>query len=113
VDSSTAIAVQGLNLAYDGLPVLKGIDLAVPKVAVVGLVGRGVSQLSGGDAQKLSIVLALAHDPSVVIMDEPVASLDPMTRREFLRALFERGDDGSERTVLLSSHLPTDLECCG
>jgi ABC-2 type transport system ATP-binding protein len=71
--------------------------------------GRRVSQLSVGDAQKLSIVLALAHDPSIVIMDEPVASLDPMTRREFLRALFDR-EDGAERTVLLSSHLLTDLE---
>jgi ABC-2 type transport system ATP-binding protein len=70
-----------------------------------------VSNLSGGDQQKLAIVLALAHDPDVLILDEPVASLDPLTRRDFMRLLFE-GDTQREhpRTALLSSHLLTDLE---
>lgn len=73
--------------------------------------GPKVSGLSGGDQQKLAIVLALAHDPDVLILDEPVASLDPLTRRDFMRLLFE-GDSRREhpRTVLLSSHLLTDLE---
>jgi len=73
--------------------------------------GPKVSGLSGGDQQKLAIVLALAHDPDVLILDEPVASLDPLTRRDFMRLLFE-GDAQRQqpRTVLLSSHLLTDLE---
>jgi ABC-2 type transport system ATP-binding protein len=73
--------------------------------------GQKVSGLSGGDQQKLAIVLALAHDPDVLILDEPVASLDPLTRRDFMRLLFE-GDAQRQhpRTVLLSSHLLTDLE---
>ena len=73
--------------------------------------GAKVSALSGGDQQKLAIVLALAHDPDVLILDEPVASLDPLTRRDFMRLLFE-GDVKRKqpRTVLLSSHLLTDLE---
>lgn len=72
-----------------------------------------VSALSGGDQQKLSVVLALAHDPDVLLFDEPVASLDPMTRREFMRAMFsgERADaPGHERTVIISSHILSDLE---
>ncbi|MDL2356792.1 MAG: ABC transporter ATP-binding protein [Pseudomonadota bacterium] len=72
---------------------------------------RRVSELSGGDQQKLSVVLALAHDPDLLLLDEPVASLDPLTRREFMRALF--GDDSEaerERTIVISSHILTDLE---
>ena len=79
--------------------------------------GRAVRKLSGGDQQKLAVVLALAHDPEVLILDEPVASLDPMTRRDFMRALFighDLTDDlpGSdvEPTILISSHLLSDLE---
>jgi ABC-2 type transport system ATP-binding protein len=80
--------------------------------------GGSVRHLSGGDQQKLSVVLAMAHDPDLLLLDEPVSSLDPMTRREFMRALFAsplRADnppDGRirERTVLISSHLLADLE---
>jgi ABC-2 type transport system ATP-binding protein len=66
-----------------------------------------VKSLSVGDRQKLSIILALAHDPELVLMDEPVAGLDPLMRREFMRAIF---DTGKPRTMLISSHLLSDLE---
>lgn len=73
--------------------------------------GALVSRLSLGDQQKLSLVLALGHDPDLLILDEPVASLDPLTRREFMRTLFERRwINQPPRTVLVSSHLLTDLE---
>ncbi|MDY0744226.1 ABC transporter ATP-binding protein [Paucibacter sp. R3-3] len=70
-------------------------------------------KLSLGDQQKLSVVLALAHDPDLLLMDEPVASLDPLARRDFMRALFaERSPAKADRprSVLLSSHLLGDLE---
>lgn len=70
------------------------------------------AKLSLGDQQKLSVLLALAHDPDLLVLDEPVASLDPLARREFMRALFAEHDDGDgerARTVLLSSHLLSDL----
>jgi ABC-2 type transport system ATP-binding protein len=68
-----------------------------------------VSKLSGGDQQKLAVVLALAHDPDLLLFDEPVSSLDPLTRREFMRAIFS-GDQQRERTILISSHILSDLE---
>lgn len=76
---------------------------------------RAISDLSGGDQQKLSVVLALAHDPDLLLLDEPVASLDPLTRREFMRALFGAHDNADnaparERTIVISSHILTDLE---
>ena len=74
-----------------------------------------VSALSVGDQQKLALILALAHQPDVLLLDEPVASLDPMARREFMRLLFSQipsapNGSGSARTVLLSSHLLSDLQ---
>ena len=76
------------------------LDLATP-----------AGRLSLGDQQKLSVVLALAHDPDLLILDEPVASLDPVSRREFMRSLFERRwRNQGPRTVLISSHLLSDLQ---
>lgn len=76
-----------------------------------------VSTLSVGDQQKLAVVLAMAHDPDVLVLDEPVASLDPRARQDFMRLLFAadaRPDADiartTPRTVLLSSHLLHDLE---
>jgi ABC-2 type transport system ATP-binding protein len=72
--------------------------------------GQRADRLSLGDQQKLAVVLALAHDPDLLLLDEPVASLDPISRRDVMRALFAERAEGAERTVLLSSHLLADLE---
>jgi len=67
-----------------------------------------VERLSGGDKQKLAVVLALAHRPEVLVLDEPVSNLDPLTRRDFMRALFI--DDANHTSIVISSHLLSDLE---
>lgn len=66
-----------------------------------------VGQLSVGQTQKLSIILALGHEPELLILDEPAASLDPIARRQFLETLLDMVDG---RTVLFSTHITSDLE---
>lgn len=68
-----------------------------------------VGPLSVGQLQSLAIVLALGHEPELLILDEPVASLDPAARREFLRTILEIIDN-PRRTVLFSTHITSDLE---
>jgi len=65
--------------------------------------------LSGGQCAQLALTLAIAKRPEVLILDEPVASLDPLARREFLQDLMEAvAEQGL--SVVLSSHLISDLE---
>jgi ABC-2 type transport system ATP-binding protein len=68
-----------------------------------------VGPLSVGQLQTLGIVLALGHEPHLLVLDEPVASLDPSARREFLRTLLEIIDQ-PDRTILFSTHITSDLE---
>ncbi len=68
-----------------------------------------VGPLSVGQLQTLGIVLALGHEPDLLILDEPVASLDPGARRHFLQTLIEIIDQPN-RTVLFSTHITSDLE---
>ena len=65
--------------------------------------GRRVRQLSKGMLAKLSLVIALAHKPQLLILDEPLSGLDPLARDEFLDGVLQ-GIGGSERTVVFSSH---------
>ncbi len=65
--------------------------------------------LSGGQRAQLALTLAIAKRPSLLLLDEPVAALDPLARREFLATLMEVVAD-NEVSVILSSHLVADLE---
>ncbi|MDH6462145.1 ABC-2 type transport system ATP-binding protein [Micromonospora sp. A200] len=68
-----------------------------------------VGKLSGGQRAQVALALALAKRPRLLLLDEPVASLDPLARRGFLQSLMGSVAE-SETTVLLSSHLLADLE---
>ncbi|RJG15801.1 ABC transporter ATP-binding protein [Massilia cavernae] len=70
---------------------------------------RAIGKLSGGERQRLSIIRALAHDPSLLVLDEPVSALDPVGRRDFLRELID-GVIERDTTVIFSTHILTDLE---
>ena len=85
-------------------------DLARRRTDQLGLDPKQRSgSLSGGQRAQLALTLAIAKRPGLLILDEPVAALDPLARREFLRMLMETvAEHGT--SVVLSSHLVADLE---
>jgi len=83
---------------------------AEERIAQLGLDPRQkAGRLSGGQRAQLALTLAIAKRPELLILDEPVASLDPMARREFLKGLMSFTAEHNA-SVILSSHLVSDLE---
>jgi ABC-2 type transport system ATP-binding protein len=70
---------------------------------------RPAGSLSGGQRAQLALTLTLAKKPRLVLLDEPVAALDPLARRHFLATMADAVADGG-LTVVLSSHLVADME---
>jgi ABC-2 type transport system ATP-binding protein len=70
---------------------------------------RKAGRMSGGQRAQLALTMALARRPELLILDEPVASLDPLARREFLEGL-AAATAGTRMSVVMSSHLVSDLE---
>jgi ABC-2 type transport system ATP-binding protein len=70
---------------------------------------RKVRTLSGGQQAQVALVMALAKRPNLLLLDEPLASLDPLARRDFLRTLMDAQLEKG-MTLLLSSHIIGDLE---
>ncbi len=70
---------------------------------------RAAGSLSGGQRAQLALALTLAKKPRVLLLDEPVAALDPLARRHFLATMAEAVAAGG-LTVVLSSHLIADME---
>lgn len=68
-----------------------------------------VGGLSPGNVQKLAVVTALCPRPDLLLLDEPVASMDPVVRDRTLRVLLDLMGNG-ERTILVSSHILHDIE---
>ncbi|MGB7103785.1 MAG: ABC transporter ATP-binding protein [Acidimicrobiales bacterium] len=85
-------------------------SLAQRRVEQLGLdLRRRAGRLSGGQRAQLALTLAIAKRPDVLILDEPIASLDPLARREFLQILMETVAE-HQVSVILSSHLVADVE---
>jgi ABC-2 type transport system ATP-binding protein len=85
-------------------------ELAQRRIEQVGLdLTQRAGRLSGGQRAQLALTLAAAKRPELLIFDEPVASLDPLARRAFLRNLLEFVAE-LDVSVVLSSHVLSDLE---
>jgi ABC-2 type transport system ATP-binding protein len=85
-------------------------DLATTRIDDLGLdPSQRAGKLSGGQRAQLALTLAIAKRPELLLLDEPVASLDPLARREFLQILMETVAD-QEVSIVLSSHLVSDVE---
>jgi ABC-2 type transport system ATP-binding protein len=89
--------------------------LAARRISDLGLnLRQRAGSLSGGQRAQLALTLATAKRPELLLLDEPVASLDPLARREFLRDLMETVAEhpgrGQQLSVVLSSHLIADVE---
>jgi ABC-2 type transport system ATP-binding protein len=92
-----------LNPGWDG-------ELAAGRIEQLGLDPRQrAGSLSGGQRAQLALTLAVAKRPEFLLLDEPVASLDPLARREFLQDLMEVVAK-HQASVVISSHLVSDLE---
>jgi ABC-2 type transport system ATP-binding protein len=84
--------------------------LARERIERLGLdLKHRAGKLSGGQRAQLALTLGVAKRPELLILDEPIASLDPLARREFLQDLMEAVAE-HELSVVLSSHLVSDLE---
>lgn len=69
---------------------------------------KPIKAMSKGMQGKVSLALAMAHEPELLVLDEPTSGLDPLVRREFLESMIDVAASG--RTVLLSSHQMTEVE---
>jgi ABC-2 type transport system ATP-binding protein len=92
-----------LNPRWDAASVRQRLDsLNIP-------LDRAVGTLSGGQRAQVALSLTLAKRPRLLLLDEPVAALDPLARRQFLATLADAVAAGG-LTVVLSSHLVADIE---
>lgn len=96
---------QHLNTRWDSeLASQRLNELSIP-------LDRPVGKLSGGQRAQVALGLALAKKPKLLLLDEPVAALDPLARVDFLKSLAHAVTDANgELTVVMSSHLLADLE---
>ena len=88
------------------------VEERIPKI--LDLLGLGdvrhkkISQLSGGMTQKVGLAQALLHDPKLLVMDEPLGGLDPLSRYQFKEIVLKLARGGT--TILFSSHILSDVQ---
>jgi ABC-2 type transport system ATP-binding protein len=84
------------------------VDALLERFELTAAAGRRLGGYSKGMRQKLKLAQALAHDPDVLFMDEPLNGMDPQSRHDAIGAIRRLGEEG--RTVLVSSHILPEVE---
>ncbi len=111
-DTPTYAALSIADHLHFGAAANPGWDAGIASARIRALrldPAQKAAKLSGGQRAQLALTMAIAKQPELLILDEPVASLDPLARREFLQALAETVAE-QELSVVLSSHLVADIE---
>lgn len=101
---------------YAGVYNLKGKEKEVQKEKIISRIGledrlkQLVFSLSGGWKQRVSLACALLHDPKLIVLDEPTAGVDPVSRRVFWQIIHQLSAEGM--TVLVSTHYMDEADTC-
>jgi len=99
----TVRANIGLSRQGLGLPLQENVDSVAERLGIGRHLDKLPAQLSVGERQRVAIARAMAHEPSVVIADEPTASLDPITAEEIMKIFAELASEYGV-TLILATH---------
>lgn len=103
-----ALRTLGRLSGLEGERLERRIDEVLEQLGIEEYRGRKINKLSGGTLQKLGFAQAILHEPAVLVLDEPMASLDPASRFLFKKIIRELRASGT--TILFSSHILSDVE---
>jgi ABC-2 type transport system ATP-binding protein len=98
-------------VSLNGLGEAASRDMAVRALETVGLSdvsGKRIAAYSKGMRQRVKLAQAIAHDPELLILDEPLSGMDPLVRRKMIRLIKDWGRAG--KSVLVSSHILHEIE---
>jgi ABC-2 type transport system ATP-binding protein len=102
------IELFGNLYAMPGQKLKKNVDELLSKLSLVEHADRRAGKYSGGMMRRISLAMALVHDPEIAFLDEPTVAMDPQSRRavwDFIKELKKQG-----RTVLLTTHYMEEAE---
>ncbi len=83
-------------------------EYLINKLNLSSELGKQIKNLSGGNKQKVSAFISLMFDPSIIILDEPTAGLDPVTSSHFKEIILDEKKKG--KTIILTSHIMSEIE---
>jgi ABC-2 type transport system ATP-binding protein len=102
------LSLQLRLMGYDKTEVERRVKYWLDRFELTDAAGRRLGGYSKGMRQKMKLAQALAHDPEVIFLDEPLNGMDPVSRKQSIDLVRELGEAG--RTVLVSSHILPEVE---
>ncbi|GEN52386.1 ABC transporter ATP-binding protein [Halobacillus faecis] len=103
VEDEVAFGLENLNTPYASM--VEKVDTALRSVGMEAYKTANISELSGGQKQKVALACILAMEPEVLILDEPTANLDPVARKEFIQLLVRLKKDLSFTLIVIEHKL--------